>query len=98
VVLAAQLGGHFVEEGILKLASKDQLYRLPPPFHKHDFSRRKFPCIRISSKNAAELLSAIGDEESAAPNDVVEWIELGDQGLDLEDNDNSDGELVLARY
>jgi hypothetical protein len=98
VVLAAQLGGHFVEEGILKLASKDQLYRLPPPLHKHDFNRRKFPYTRISSENVAELLSVIGDEESVAPNDVVEWIELGDQGLDLEDNDNSDSELVLAWY
>jgi hypothetical protein len=67
VVLSAQLGGNFVEEGILKLASKDQLYRLPPPFHKQDFNKRKFPYTRISSENAAELLSAIGQIRTDAP-------------------------------
>ncbi|RII23067.1 hypothetical protein CUC08_Gglean013036 [Alternaria sp. MG1] len=88
IVLSAQLGGYYEVGGLLQLASKGQLHLLPPPFGEQTFSNRKFPYLAIDAKEAAGLLSEIGNPDDR-PDDVDPYINLPQLGIELEDNDIS---------
>jgi hypothetical protein len=96
IVISAQLGGYFTE-GCLRLASTNELSKLPPPFHKCKVSNRKIPYESISAEAASKLLEAFESDDVPAAKDVEEWLHISDLGLALEDNE-AEGELVSTWY
>nr|BAI44738.1 hypothetical protein [Alternaria alternata]BAI44800.1 hypothetical protein [Alternaria alternata] len=85
IVLSAQLAGYYEKGGFLQLASKGQMYLLPPPSRTQTFSSRKFPYLATDAKIAARMLSEIGDPDNR-PDDVEPYISLPQFAIKLEEN------------